>query len=387
MKLTYVTDTNILDPDDGSGTGFWISKSLQETGIALEHAIIMETNKFSSPLQRFIFLGKQLWTQYYKRAVLEKDLCLPHAKHIAKILNTSLMSSKTNAILTTLSPIAGAYLETNKPIIYWTDMVYAGMVGFYPRCRFHHPDTMWDAYHVTDACLKNAALLIFSSEWAARSAIELHGISKNKIHVVPFGANLAVTHTFNDVKAMIKARSTACIKFLFVGKYWHRKGGDMVLNVLNALHASGQKIELTIAGCSENDLPYLPFYAKCLGMLYKKNAADVEKLNNLYKESHFLFMPSRAEAFGIVFCEANAFGVPCIASQVGGIADVVQDRVNGMTFSLEATIKDHCDRIMNLMSHRNHYEELALSSFNEYQNRLNWKTSANKVKNLIEQVI
>lgn len=58
-----------------------------------------------------------------------------------------------------------------------------------------------------------------------------------------------------------------------------------------------------------------------------------------------------------------------------------------MTFSLEATIKDHCDRIMNLMSHRNHYEELALSSFNEYQNRLNWKTSANKVKNLIEQVI
>lgn len=387
MKLSYITESNIHDPDEGSGTGFWISKSLQETGIVLEHTIILETQTFSSPLQRALFLGKQFWTKYYKRAVLDKDLYLPHAKHIASLLKTQLSNPNTNAILTTLSPIAGAYLETNKPIIYWTDVVYASMVGFYPGYRFHHPDTMWDAYHVTDACLKNAALLIFSSQWAARSAIELHGISKNKIQVVPFGANLAVTHTFNDVKAMIKSRSKTCIKFLFVGKYWHRKGGDTVLKVLNALHASGQKVELTIAGCSKDELPALPSYVKCLGMLYKKNPADSETLKDLYRESHFLFMPSRAETFGIVFCEANAFGVPCIASQVGGIPDVVHHGINGMTFSLDATIKDYCDSIINLMTNCDQYEELALSSFNEYQNRLNWKTAADTVKNLIKDVI
>src|SRR5437762_2225128 len=82
------------------------------------------------------------------------------------------------------------YSETNIPIFYWTDAIYTALAGFYPALRFHHPDTMWDAYDMVEASLMNARRLIFSSQWAARSAIELHGIAKDKIKVVPFGANL-----------------------------------------------------------------------------------------------------------------------------------------------------------------------------------------------------
>jgi glycosyltransferase involved in cell wall biosynthesis len=275
--------------------------------------------------------------------------------------------------------MSAAFLETSVPIVYWTDAVYAGLVGTYPLFRSHHPDTMWDMHNVTNACLTNAKLLIFSSHWAARTAVEMYGINQNKIKVVPFGANLDITHSFDDVKTMIANRSTKTIKLLFVGKEWYRKGGDIVLAIANALHHSGYPVEVTLVGAAPKN-ETLPPYIRHLPFISKNNSTQSQQLQKLYQESHFLFVPSRAEAFGIVFCEANAFGVPCLTTYVGGIPDIIKNGVNGMTFSLESTIQHYCDYIINLMSNRHEYENLALSAFNEYQTRLNWGCAAEKVK-------
>lgn len=385
MRITYISENDPFDPDIYSGTPHCIFKGLQESHTDLQYLHIPESQAYLTPLQELRFRFKQFWTTYYKRAVLDTQLFSPRTREINTAIKKLLAHHKTDAILTAITPISFAYLETNVPIIYWTDAIYTALLGFYPDLRFHHPDTMWDAYDIVDASLMNAKRLIFSSQWAARSAIELHGIAKEKISVVPFGANLAIDHNLDDVKTMIKARSNECIKLLFVGKNWYRKGGDIVLTVANALHASGYPVELTIVGCKFN-IP-LPSFVNCIEFLYKKNNADIDLLKRLYREAHFFMMPSRAEAFGIVFCEANAFAVPCITTYVGGIADVVKDNINGMTFSLEATIKEYCDYIINLMDNKPQYEALALSAFNEYQTRLNWQVALKQVKQIIHETI
>jgi glycosyltransferase involved in cell wall biosynthesis len=104
-------------------------------------------------------------------------------------------------------------------------------------------------------------------------------------------------------------------------------------------------------------------------------------------EAHFLFVPSRAEPFGIVFCEANAFGLPCLTSHVGGIATIVKDHVNGMTFSSFANTQLYCDYIVKLMENYSEYEALALSAFNEFEQRLNWETCTKQVKLLIQSIL
>lgn len=228
--------------------------------------------------------------------------------------------------------------------------------------------------------------MIFSSQWAARSAVELHGISSDKIKVVPFGANIDITHTLVDVRKMINARPRNCIKFLFVGNNWYRKGGDIVLRIAQALDEAGYRVEVTIVGEMLTD-KQLPSYVKCMGFLSKKSKEETDKLKQLYQESHFLFLPSRAECCAIVFAEANAFGVPCLTTYVGGISEAVKNDVNGMTFSLEATIKQYCDYITNLIGNYANYEALALSSFNEYQTRLNWQTASLQVKTYIAEML
>lgn len=388
MHITLVTEHNLHDRDGLSGTLYQMAKELQRTdGLQVRHIQVSLPHKLLPPLEELAFRFKQFWLRLFKGTHYSSELYERRARYSAGILSKSLVNLKTDVILTALTPQTAAYLNTKIPIVFWTDNVYASLLGFYPSHRFHDPETMWDGHMITNACLMNAKLLIFSSQWAARSAIELYGISKNKVEVVPFGSNIDISHSELDVKNIIQARSRDCIKLLFVGKFWHRKGGDIALRITNALHAAGQPVELTIVGCTPPKDDPLPPYVKSIEFYSKNSKDELESLKLLYTETHLLLVPSRAECCANVFAEANAFGVPCITTYVGGITEAIKDGINGMAFSLEVTEKEVCDYIINLMSNYDQYELMALSSYNEYKTRLNWQTAMLQVKKLITDII
>ena len=54
-----------------------------------------------------------------------------------------------------------------------------------------------------------------------------------------------------------------------------------------------------------------------------------DQLEKLYSISDLMFLLSEKESFGLVALEAMACGVPCIATNTGGIPEVVEDGYNG----------------------------------------------------------
>jgi glycosyltransferase involved in cell wall biosynthesis len=58
--------------------------------------------------------------------------------------------------------------------------------------------------------------------------------------------------------------------------------------------------------------------------------ADPTTVAQYYRASDIYLHPSRAESFGLAVAEAMACGVPVVASDVGGIPEIVTDRENGL---------------------------------------------------------
>ena len=65
--------------------------------------------------------------------------------------------------------------------------------------------------------------------------------------------------------------------------------------------------------------------------------SDAE-LAKAYKEADLLLVPSQTtetsfEGFGLVYIEANAYGVPCIGPERSGAAEAIEDGKSGYTVS------------------------------------------------------
>jgi glycosyltransferase involved in cell wall biosynthesis len=138
-----------------------------------------------------------------------------------------------------------------------------------------------------------------------------------------------------------------------------------------------------------NDVPEqsaLPLFVRRVGFVDKSTAEGRARFDELFGGSHFLMLPARAEAFGVVLCEAGSYGVPAIASRAGGIPTIIRDNINGRLFDIEDA-ESMSNAIRSLMQDRAQYESLARSSFSEYQQRLNWDVAGRTVKHLLQQVL
>lgn len=258
------------------------------------------------------------------------------------------------------------------------------LLGFYLDPVILTDSSVRDGNAADRAALERCKLAIYSSQWAADSAIADYGADPDKVKVVPFGANVESQRTYDEVRAMIASSPSDRCRLLFVGVDWSRKRGDIALAIAQRLNDEGLRTELMVVGCDPKIGGTTPAFVRLSGYLNKATDEGRVRLCHLYAQSHFLISPSRAETYGLVLAEACAFGSPCLTSDVGGIPTIVRDRINGRTFDV-TDIETVCADIEGLMADRLRYEQLALSAFDEYEKRLNWDVTGKTVHTLIEE--
>ena len=116
----------------------------------------------------------------------------------------------------------------------------------------------------------------------------------------------------------------------FAGKLTYFKGVDVLINAAR-LYEDNQKIMTIIAG--EGELAeQLKKQAADLKLKNLKflNFLDVVQLRSLYCAADVSVMPSRREPFGLVAIEALACGSPVIATNQGGLPDIINDKVGAL---------------------------------------------------------
>ena len=120
--------------------------------------------------------------------------------------------------------------------------------------------------------------------------------------------------------------------FVFVGSDFVRKGLDVLLQAVSNFPADFSW-RLSIVGVSrEEAIEAFPRMATLvmhprvalLGTLSK------EELRKVLWEADIFVLPSRAEAFGVALLEALAAGLPVVATNVGGIPEIVSNKSAGV---------------------------------------------------------
>jgi len=380
MRVAYVTTYDARNIRSWSGLGYYIAQCLKNQSISIDYV-----GHLRQKTSLLVDAKKHLYSRIVKKRYLmdrEPIILKNYAQQVSKRL-----AALNAEIVFSPGSLPVACLDCHQPIVFWTDATFAGMVNFYPAFANLCKETIKNGNRMERAALDRAALAIYSSDWAARTALKHYQIDPSKVRVVPFGANVECNRNLQDIKSIVDSRPSDRCKLLFLGVDWHRKGGAIAVKVAKELNRSGLRTELTIVGCKPPEGESLPNSVRSLGFIEKSNSAGQSFIAKLIAESHFLILPSKADCTPVVLCEANSFGVPCLSTDVGGIPTIIKDELNGVTFAKDAAIEKYCVCISNLFSNYDTYKRLAMSSFSEYQSRLNWTVAGQAVVSLLKGLV
>jgi len=120
---------------------------------------------------------------------------------------------------------------------------------------------------------------------------------------------------------------------LFLGRLERSKGIFDLLDAVCALRASIPDIRLVCAG--EGDIDCVARYAERLGIgdaVGLTGWIGTAEKRSLMNRAAVFVLPSYAEGLPMSLLEAMAAGLPVVATEVGGIPDVVSDGANGFLF-------------------------------------------------------
>jgi glycosyltransferase involved in cell wall biosynthesis len=143
--------------------------------------------------------------------------------------------------------------------------------------------------------------------------------------VVPNGVDLQLFHP-----AGTAAPPRRRVRCLAVARLVERKGlGDLIRAF--ALLDRG-RYELEIVGGGADELVLRELVAR-LGLWHDVRflgVLDRQAVAERYRQADLFTLPSSAEAFGNVFAEAHASGLPVVGSTTGGIPELVEHGTNGL---------------------------------------------------------
>jgi glycosyltransferase involved in cell wall biosynthesis len=377
-RIAYYSIFDPLDKRSWSGIPYYMGKVLQ---CYVGDVHFLGPVKFPWVLDKTLRGMQKLSRLFFKREYIPKYSFLKNA--YASYYLKKKMKGHTYDLL--LAPAAASelgLLTTNIPVIYFGDATYKLYSAYYKK-EFNNQGFLsrWEGEQLEKRALKKSDLVIFTSRWAAQSAIKDYGVSEKKVEIIQLGANIDEIPARENI---FEKEKTQTLTLLFLSVDWHRKGGDIAFDTLVRLTDKGINAKLIVCGC----VPPLQFThpsMEVIPFLNKNEPQDLQHFVQIITSSHFLLLPTRADCTPVVNCEAGAYGMPAITTRTGGVGDMVIDGVNGYCLPMEAGGEAYANLIAEIFLDKKRYHQLIQSSRQRFDEELNWEKWAENFKRVLQQ--
>lgn len=182
-------------------------------------------------------------------------------------------------------------------------------------------------------CFESWRLIVCSS-YMAGELRRFFDVPLDKVTLIPNGVDVTPFASFADERVReLKSRFAPNGERLlfYVGRITPEKGVQVLLQALPLILERHPDVRLLVAGRNSEQMQPLVDELGIREAVELLGFVDSETRDCLYRSVDAAVFPSLYEPFGIVALEAMAAGCNVIASEVGGLAEVVDHRRTGLT--------------------------------------------------------
>lgn len=254
--------------------------------------------------------------------------------------------------------------------------------------------------------LEMADAVIAVSEETKRDVNKLFHIAPEKMHVIYNGIDLDEYRPVTSKNALKRFGINPVEPYiLFVGRITRQKG---IIHLVNAIRHMNPGFQVVLCAGAPDTAEIATEMKNAVsaaqrarpGVIWIEEMVDTKSKVELYSNAAAFVCPSIYEPFGIINLEAMACGTPVVASNVGGIKEVVIHGETGFLVSLdqmkespfEATnpdrfSRDLAARVNELMSDPGKRKAFGAAGRRRVEEKFGWSAIARQTADLYETLV
>ncbi len=189
---------------------------------------------------------------------------------------------------------------------------FVDVVGFHLAEKVRHAQFVVTISHFGRSQVMNASA---SADW-------------HKVVVVPLGVD---TEEYAPRPRQPRAPAAA-LRLISVGHLSPVKGYPLLIEAVHQLRGRGTHVELTLVGDgpSRAELEALITQLALEGVVHLAGACNHDRVPDYLARSDVFALSSFLEGVPVVLMEAMAMGLPCVATRITGIPEIIDDGLDGL---------------------------------------------------------
>lgn len=245
--------------------------------------------------------------------------------------------------------------------------------------------------------ISNAEWLLTYESWKTivcnenmkNEVVELFKTPEENIWIIPNGISTErFNMPFDEESFRSKYASSEEKIILFLGKHSYQKGIHLLIEAIPEVISSYSKVKFLIVGKGPMT-EELQDRISCMNLEHKvifTGYLEEDEKIKLYRVSDIAVVPSIYEHFGTTALEAMAANCAVLASDIGGLSEIVEHKQNGLKFicGVRESLRDN---LLELLNDENLIEKFKKSGKKEVDKRYSWYNSAKITEQLYKTVI
>lgn len=262
-----------------------------------------------------------------------------------------------------------------------------------PVTLFLHSLTFVPKTAKVAASLKKADLIIANSHSVQHHLCRRFPSQKRKIKTVYLGVETSRFKPISSNERKLRRKQYGIDQsfvIVFAGRMVPRKGISILIKATNIARYKVRDAKLLLVGGGKKA------YMRKLKSQTKRLKVPTQFLgevphthiHRLYQMADCFVCPSqRHEAFGLVNVEAMSTGVPVIASNIGGIKEIIRHGSTGYLVRHYRSPKSFSYYILKIASNKKKAKNMANKGRKTATSRFNWKRTARELAKIYTQTL